>query len=175
MQKTILLSVLFVFVSSSLAAQVPDQVRQRRRAFLEDLLNVVIESQSDRDIVPARPGRPVEGRPDLRPGFGNTYGPTTQRMVSCRKQFQVWEDECGRLVSALRTDERRLPRLRPLLADAIQILASITHLRGHAGRLTNIQPLTETYCELDANWRLLNHRLRQIRGLPPACIQCLDR
>ena len=176
MSKPSILATSLMFLAfSSVTAQVPDQVRQRRRAFFEDLLRVVVESQQDRNIVPERPGRPHGGPPELRPGYGRPNGPATVKMVNCRKHFRTWDDECGRLIVELRKEERRLPRLRPLLADAMRVLASITNIRAYAGRLPNIEPLIDPFCDLDADWRLLQHRLKQTRGLPKTCLTCIDR
>ena len=155
-------------------AQAQDQ-RQRRRAFFEDLLRVVVESQQDKNIAPQRPGRPNVGPPELRPGYGRPNGPVTTRVANCRRQLQVWEDECGHLIVELRKEERKLPRLRPLLVDAMRVVASIKNLRGYASRLPNVEPLVDPYCDIDADWRLLQHRLRQTRGLPQSCIARLDK
>ena len=166
----------FLLAFSSLSfAQVPEQSRQRRRAFFEDLLRVVVESQQDRNIAPQRPGRPNVGPPELQKGYGRPNGPITTRVSNCRQQLQAWEGECGELIVELRKEERRLPRVRPLLVDAMRVLASIKNLRGYAGRLPTIEPLVDPYCDIDADWRLLQHRLRQTRGLPQPCIACLDK
>ena len=169
-------AMVFLFVCSSVAiGQVSDQVRQRRRAFVGDLLQTILESQKDRNIVPSRPGRPNSTPLELRPGYGQGYGPVTPQMTICRKQLQVWEDECGRLVVLLRQEEPRLKQLRPLLVDSMQVLANVRQLRSHAGRIPNCQPLVDTYCQIDSNWRTLQHQLKQTRGLPQACLASVDK
>ena len=75
-------AMVFLFVCSSVAiGQVSDQVRQRRRAFVGDLLQTILESQKDRNIVPSRPGRPNSTPLELRPGYGQGYGPVTPQMT----------------------------------------------------------------------------------------------
>ena len=175
MKKIIPLALLSVLLfSTALSAQVPDQVRQRRRQFVEGLLQTILESQKDRNISPTRPGRPNLSPPELRPGQGRSYGPVSPKMVRCREQFKTWETNCGELIVEIRKEESRLPNLRPLLADAIQVLARVKNLRGHADRIPNVQPLVDPYCELDADWRLLGHRLKNVRGLPKPCLTCVE-
>ena len=175
MKKIATLSLFFLLLlSTALAAQVPDDVRQRRRQFVEGLLQTILESQKDRNIAPARPGRPNLSPPELRPGYGGGNAPVSPKMVRCRKQFEVWENRCGELIVELRKEESRVPKFRPLLADAIQVLARVKNLRGHANRIPNVQPLVNPYCELDADWRLLGHRLKNVRGLPKKCTTCIE-
>ncbi len=158
-------------ITNWLPAQINDDVRQRRRDFIENLLKVVVESQQDRDIQPRRPDRAGGRLPSIPPQSQIT----NPKLKKCRSALTSFEQECSQLIVELRKEERRLPRLRPLLADAIGILAAIKHLNTHASRLNSIQPLVDPYCNLDASWRLFHHRLNQVRDLPQPCMRCLTK
>lgn len=174
MKRVLFTSLLFLFIGTEgLLAQAPN--RQRRRALFEDLLKVVIDSQQERNIAPQQPGRPNLAPPELRPDWSRSHGPATTIMADCRKQFQTWENECGQLVVEMRQAESRLPRLRPLLADAMKILGGIKHIGGYTTKLPNHEPLVEPYCNLDADWRVLQYRVKQVRGIPDSCVSCLDK
>ena len=156
-----------------LDAQVTPEQRERRRAIFGELMKTLVESQMDRDPVPTQPGRP-----NLRPFPGHDHRPTqplTPNMITARAKLQAWEAESDQLVDLLRKEERRLPRVRPLLADALTINASIKSLRANMGRVHSLDPLTDSFCEIDAQWRLLNHQLSQVRGLKSECTGHMTR
>ena len=162
-----------VWIPTEIDAQVTQEQRERRRAMLGDLFKTLIESQMERDPVPTQPGRP-----NLRPFPGHDHQPTkplTPNMVTARAKIQAWETESGKLVTLLRKEERRVPRVRPLLADALTISASIKSLRANMGRVHTLDPLTDSFCEIDSQWRLLNHQLSQVNGLNSECSACLAR
>lgn len=171
--KTILFCIVAVLIPSQLSAQVTQEQRDRRRAMLGDLFKTLIESQMQRDPVPTQPGRP-----NLRPFPGHDHQPTqpaTQNMISARTKMKAWEAESDRFVKLLREQERRVPRIRPLLADAYATTASIKSLRANMGRVHALDPLTDSFCQIDSQWRLLNHQLSQVKGLPGECTACMKR
>ena len=179
MSKFVLSLALLAFLSPSFCpsianAQVQPQQRERRRAFVNELLKTLIESQMDRDPVPVQPGRP-----NLRPAFpksGHTPSqPLTPNMVSARGKLQAWEAESNRFVDMLRREEQRVPRVRPLLADALSVSAQIKTLRRNAGRVHSLDSLTDSFCRIDSSWRLLSHQLSQVNGLRPECVACMGR
>ncbi|QEG22759.1 hypothetical protein [Mariniblastus fucicola] len=171
--KVILLCLVAVLTPAELTAQVTQEQRERRRAMFGELMKTLIESQMERDPVPTQPGRP-----NLRPFPGHEHQPTnplTPNMITARAKMQAWEAESDRFVSLLRKEERRLPRVRPLLADALTTSASIKSLRSNMSRVHSLDPLTDSFCQIDAQWRLLNHQLSQINGLRPECTTSCGR
>jgi len=156
-----------------LSAQVTQQQRERRRAMFGDLLKTLIESQMERD-----PVQPPPGRPNLRPFPGQDHKPSkplTPNMIQARAQVKAWEAESGRFVTLLRQEESRLPRVRPILADALTCHAGIKSLRANLGRVHTLDPLTDSFCQIDSQWRLLNHKLSQVNGLRSECTACMAR
>ncbi len=162
-----------LLIPCDLSAQVTQEQRDRRRQFVGDLLKTLIESQQGRDPIPTQPGRP-----NLRPFPGHDHRPSqplTPNMISARAKMQAWERESDQFVNMLRMEEQRLPRVRPLLADALTTNASIKSLRANMGRVHSLDPLTDSFCQIDAQWRLLNHQLSQVNGLKPECVACMGR
>lgn len=171
--KVIFLCLVALLMPVQLDAQVTQQQRDRRRAIFGELMKTLVESQMDRDPVPTQPGRP-----NLRPFPGHDHRPTqplTPNMITARAKLQAWEAESDRFVGFLRKEERRLPRVRPYLADALTINASIKSLRSNMGRVHQLDPLTDSFCQIDAQWRLLNHQLSQVNGLNSECNACMNR
>ena len=75
----------------------------------------------------------------------------------------------------IRDRERALPALRPILADSLTTHAQIKALRSHSMRVHELAPLTDSFCQLDSRWRVLNHQLSRVRGLSGECTQCAQR
>jgi glutathione S-transferase len=168
-----ILCLAILFTTDALNAQVTEAQRERRRQMFGDLLKSLIESQMERN-----PVQPPPGRPNLRPFPGHDHRPTqplTPNMTTARAQCEVWERESTQLVAMLRKEEQRLPRVRPLLADALTCHAEIKSLRANMGRVHSLEPLTDSFCRIDSQWRLLNHKLSRINGLRPECTACMAR
>ncbi len=159
---------------SLVQAQVTDQQRQARRVFISGLLEKLVESQVDRN-----PQAPRPGQPNLRPAWpGQDFRPTEPlgpNMASARAALGKWEVESTQFVNHLRRHERRLPAVRPILADAMATHAQIKALRSHSLRVHELKPLTDSFCGLDQRWRVLNHQFSRVRGLPADCIQSCER
>lgn len=171
--KAILFCLIAVLLPCQLNAQVTPEQRERRRAIFGELMKTLIESQADRNPVPTQPGRP-----NLRPFPGHDHQPTqplTANMITARAKMQLWQRESDGLVRMLRQEEQRLPRVRPLLADALTISVSIKSLGANMGRVHSLDPLTDSFCQIDSQWRLLNHKLSQVSGLPGECSACMSR
>lgn len=173
------LTALLVFVTvaslvSPALSQVTDQRRQARRKFVGDLLETLIESQVNRN-----PQAPSPGRPNLRPAFpAKSYKPTqpiSAKTVSARKILKQWETESASFVTVLRSQDANAVALRPVLADALSAHAQIRALREHSGRVAQLSPLTDSFCHLDESWRVLNHQLTRVRGLPAGCLASIEK
>lgn len=178
MSKTVLrliLAVLFASLSYEQAiAQVTADQRERRRAMVGDLLKTLIEAQMQRDPAPQVP----PGRPNYRnfpPQGQPSKQPVTANMISARAKVQLWETEADGLVRLLRQQEQQVPRVRPILADALTTNAKIKSLRVNMGRVDSLAPLTDSFCQIDSDWRLLNFQLSQLNGLSPECSSCCKR
>ena len=169
----VLTCVTLLIFPDAVTAQVSNAQRDRRREFVGGLLKTLIESQMERNPVQPRPGRP-----NLHPfpaQGSKPSKPLTPNMIKARKYCESWENESKQLVKFLRQEEKRIPRVRPLLADALTTHAGVKALRTNLGRTHTLEPLTDRFCDLDAQWRLLNHQLTQIRGLQPECTACMSR
>ena len=178
MSKTLsrlLLTILFLAPAyDQVNAQVTPDQRERRRAMVGDLLKTLIESQMQRDPGSYSP----PGRPNHRqfpPKGHQPSQPLTANMLSARAKVQAWETEADALVKLLRQQEQRVPRVRPLLADALTTTANIKSLRTNMGRVHSLAPLTDAFCQIDSDWRLLNFQLTQLNGIAPECRACCKR
>ena len=171
---TLLAFAMIAALGSSAFGQVTDQRRQNRRKLVGDLLETLIESQVNRN-----PQAPAPGRPNLRPAWPEkNYKPSqplSPKMVSARKVLKQWETESASFVTVLRSQDTNAVALRPVLADALSTHAQIRALREHSARTAQLSPLTDSFCRLDESWRVLNHQLTRVRGLPQGCLTSIER
>ncbi|WP_417849032.1 hypothetical protein [Thalassoglobus sp.] len=155
--KTVLAFCLLTLVCASADAQ---SNRDQRKDFVEGLLKSLIDSQLDR-------GRPSPDRtpPNLPPNAD-------------LQQAQVFLDaltnQSAQLVNLLRVEERSMPQLRPLLADALTIHADARMLRDDSRSVRDQRALTNSVREFDRKWRTLAHRLKQIPELGRASLRTID-
>lgn len=84
-------------------------------------------------------------------------------------------DESGRLYASLDADYRRNLSLRPLLSDLQKLrgLANLVNQDMTAG--VALESIVPDFRQIDADWRLLSHRLAQSNGLSSATLQSIDR
>ncbi len=159
--------VLFLF-SSNVVAQVRD--RQQRREFIGGLLQTLIESQLDHDH--DNPQQIIPGQGQVRPGapIGGTR--ELQQMRQALGQFSV---QCDELVRGLQLAQYDSPQAGALLADAMQVKAQSDALANYANRITDHRDITREYRQLDQNWRLLVHRVRQTPGIESGCLKFVDQ
>ena len=151
---------------SSVDAQDPRQ--QRRRAFVEDLLKTLIESQADPNR--ARGGDHDHGQP------GQPVRPPVQaspKMLQAREQLRMLSKQAEHLVYDLRNEDADNPQVRALLGDALQIKANVDVLYRKSMRLAKVTPLLNEFRIIDRDWRILNHRLSQLQTLSPQCQKCI--
>jgi len=160
--------------------------RARRRQLVEDLLRGLIDSQVQksqqgqrqydprRQAVPGtRPGQPRQGV--IIPNQPKVVVEVSPQMRKVRKQLTSWNQECGQLIQEIRVQEYEVPQLRPLLADAMKVKANIEVICRKAELYPNCAPIVDDFRVIDADWRMLEHRLRSARGVSPKCVSCLDR
>lgn len=155
--------------------QAQDQRRENRRAFVEDLLKGLIESQTQpRPPNPrpnAQPNVPVQPFPRQpgQPGHPPVRVDVSREMLAARGHLKNWNKASGNLVQELRHHEYEAPQLRPLMADALKLHANIELISRKAQLYPTVTPLVDDFGLIDRDWRVLSHRLQQTAGLPPEC------
>ena len=167
-------SLIFLFCFSAFAdAQDP---RERRRALFEDLLKGLIESQQNNNQPPptqVRPGTTIPFPPTVaRPP--RTVVEVSPEMVKARQSLAAWNMTCAQLIQEIRHHEYESPQLRPLLADTLKVKANIELLSRKAQLYPTIQPLVADFQIIDADWRILSHRLKASGGLTKECTTFLN-
>ncbi len=164
------LILLIATTSSVCTAQVNEQQRQRRRAFVEDLLKGLLESQLDNNPKGMTP-RPGDGQPP----FGIPNVQPNKRMLDAREYFGAMSQTSNNLIGSLRQLESTSPSYRPMLADSLQIKAEIDALNQLANRYPDVQPLLPRFKKFDHDWRLLSYQLNQVGGLDNRCKRDIRR
>lgn len=84
-------------------------------------------------------------------------------------------DESNRLYAALDADYRRNPTLRSLLSDLLKLRNLTSQLNQDLTSGIALQRLVTDFRKIDADWRILSHRLAQTVGLSTATMQSVDR
>lgn len=172
--KLIFVSILFVlatgFEATDSYAQDP---RVNRRAFVEDLLRGLIDSQ-----VPNNQNVPPDNRGARIPNGQRVERPVIEvspEMRSVRKNLNDMGVQYDQLIGELQTMESRSPYFRPLMADALQVRASVDNLSRKAEIYPRVDTLVPDYQRIDRDYRVLTHRLRQTNQLTKSATRCLDR
>lgn len=155
--------------SSSLSAQITDDMRQQRRELIGGLLKTLIESQLD-DL--DRNPQVFPERPPVRPGVPVAGTRELQLLRQSLNQFSL---QCDDLVRRLQQAQFDCPQARALLADAMQVKAQTDALIRLANRVADHRDIEREYQRLDQNWRILAHRVRQAPGLDAGCLGCIDQ
>ena len=164
---------LAILVGVSSLADAQDQ-RARRRAFVEDLLRGLIDSQTPNEpeyrrtqpgIPQARPGVPGRAPQPKQPRPKRVVVEASPKMVKARKTFNKWNETTGLLIEEIRLHEYESPQLRPLLGDALKVKADIEVLCRKSQLYPNLAPLQNEFKVLDADWRMLSYRLKSSGAL----------
>lgn len=154
-------------LASTICAQVPDQVRQQRREFIGGLLQTLIESQLDHEQPQFQP-RPGQGRPNA-PLAG------TRELLQIRQSLSQFSLQCDELVRGLQQAQYNSPQAGVLLADAMQVKAQTDALARYANQIADHRDIVREFRQLDQNWRVLVHRVRQAAGIDSNCLKYLDQ
>ena len=147
--------------------------RANRRAFVEDLLRGLIDSQT-----PNNRSVPTNNRGTRVPNGQRVERPVIEvspEMRSVRANLDSMATQYDTLIDQLQTNEFRSPYFRPLMADALQVRAEVANLSRKAELYPRIQTLVPDYQQIDRDYRMLTHRLRQTNQLTKPATQCLDR
>jgi hypothetical protein len=84
-------------------------------------------------------------------------------------------DESGRLYTSLDADYRRSPALRPLLSDLLRLRNLTSQINQDLTAGVRLEDIVADFRQIDADWRLLSHRLSQSSGLSSTTKQSIDR
>ena len=84
-------------------------------------------------------------------------------------------DESGRLYSALEQDYRRYPQLRSLLTDLYSLRSLTSRLTQDMNAGIPLETIVTDFRRIDADWRVLSHRMVQSTGLSKTTLASVDR
>ena len=170
---------LFFFVISIVACSqiatdsFAQDARANRRAFVEDLLRGLVNSQHS-EGPNTRGNNPGTRVPRDQPGQRPVIE-VSPKMRSVRENLTAMAGQYDILIRELQTLELRSPYFRPLMADALQVRAEVEAISRKAQIYPSIDPLVTDYQRLDRDYRVLTQRLRQSHQLSTPVAQCLDR
>lgn len=178
----IFMSVILIVIASHCATESCAQdARANRRAFVEDLLRGLIDSQRPQNQIPQgnipRNGQGNNRQPRI-PGGQPGQRPIVEaspKMRSVRENLKGMAGQYDILIRELQTLELQSPSFRPLMADALQVRAEVDNLSRKAQLYPRVDTLVPDYQRIDRDYRVLTHRLRQSRQLSTPVTQCLDR
>ena len=155
---------------SLLLTSVSHAQRERRRQFVEDLLQGLIESQLDKG------GDKHQGH-----DHGQSQARPTQRPVQVPPEVTAAREELGHvggsvndLVKVLQHESYASPGYRQPLAEAMHIKALTDALYRNCAFYGDIRLLREGYADIDQKWRSLSHRLKQARGVSRKVLTAVD-
>ncbi len=161
---TALAAILLLLVTDLASAQQPD--RGRRREFVEGLLQTLIDSQLP-------PQQPPPRTPPLRPG---PPAHETGKLTEVRAELDAFATESRELLNALQSDWSRADLVGPLIGDTAKVHHAATALAGKYRQfhLRDLRPIAEDYSTLNRDWRVLAHRIQQVRNLSRTCHDQVD-
>ena len=170
-----------IFLSLALAATAgmtatdlfAQDARANRRAFVEDLLRGLINSQHPR-LPDNRGGIQGNGLPGGQ-AIPRPVVEVSPKMRSVRENLKAMAAQYDILIRELQTLERNSAYFRPLMADALQVRAEIDAISRRAQVYPRIDSIAADYQRVDRDYRVLTHRLRQSRQLSQPVTSCLDR
>ena len=84
-------------------------------------------------------------------------------------------DESGRLYSSLEQDYRRYPQLRSLLTDLYSLRTLTSRLTQDMNAGIPLETIVTDFRRIDADWRVLSHRMVQSTGLSNTTLASVDR
>ena len=84
-------------------------------------------------------------------------------------------DESSRLYTSLEQDYRRYPQVRPLLIDLYSLRDLTARLNQDMTAGIALEIIITDFRRIDADWRVLSHRLSQTTGLSAATVASIER
>lgn len=167
---------------------------ERIRAFTTALLTVALASTAIAQP-PTRVGRTESDFQDLTrrlqpgelgslettpstPAFTAPLRPIDYSKVDKRAVANLLKealDESGRLYASLEQDYRRFPQVRSLLIDLTALRNLTTRLNQDMAAGISLETIVTDFRRIDADWRILSHRLAQSTGLSATTKASVDR
>jgi hypothetical protein len=165
--------ILIVVVSHTATDSFAQDARANRRAFVEDLLRGLIDSQR-----PQNPNPRGSNKGNRVPAGSSIPRPAIEvspEMRSVRDNLTAMAGQYDILIRELQTLELKSHQFRPLMADALQVRAEVDNLSRKAQIYPRVETLVPDYQRIDRDYRVLTHRLRQSHQLNKSTTRCLDR
>lgn len=158
---TALVFLLFLQLSP-VSAQTNTQTRQNQRGqMVQGLLRDLIDSQLN-----------FQQPQQLQPVPASEIAP---QMRQVRQLLTQYASEAEQLITALRYEERYLPVLRTALSDALGVKATADVLVQRIRYYGQTSQMASEYSELDRQWRVLSHQLKQTTNISTAVLQRVGR
>ncbi|MBW3540141.1 MAG: hypothetical protein KY476_07720 [Planctomycetes bacterium] len=145
------------------------------RALVDDLLRSLIESELEkRNVLPNRGGTNPRSPSSVSPTPRVVDRPTRE-MLEARRVLAEVSREADRLTSQLNADLTRVPGIRPYMGDVLRLRARASLLAQRSNQLNDHRELIEDLKTLDSDWRVLEYRLKSLRGLSTPAMQSIER
>ncbi len=136
-----------------------DQPFQRSQ-YVDGVLKTLTQSNSN--FYDQRPLPPVAGA-------------TSPEVRAAQQALQSVADESGQLITALRYEARYSAHVRSLLGDALQVKSMADVLLARSSNMSSINQLANESQELDRQWRMLSHQLKQAPSISKTVLQRVAR
>ena len=165
--------ILIVAASQPATEALAQNARNNRRAFVEDLLRGLIDSQHTQTPNSRGNNRGNQGQ-GRQPGQ-QVIVEASPKMRSVRENLKAMAGQYDILIRQLQPLEQQSPYFRPLMADALQVRAEVDSLSRKAQVYPTIDTLVPDYQRIDRDYRVLTQRLRQSHQLSDPVTRCLEK
>lgn len=146
------------------------------RENVDDLLRSLIENELQRrDEDRGRLTDPLRGDTLPPAASPSRLNSPTREMLEARRVLAEVSRDADQLAILLNEDLRRVPGVRPYLADVLRLRARVAILAERSRRFNDHRDIHSDLQELDRDWRLLSYRLAQLRGLDTRTITQIQR
>ena len=146
--------------------------REKRRRFVEGLLQTLVDSHLPPPGDPARP--PVHAPPPT----AAAAPPAPYDRVAVGREIEGFAGESRRLLQTLQGDWTHAGVVGPLVGETAKVHHAATALASRSRHGGQGEQIVDDYRSLNSDWRVLAHRIRETRDLSPACrthVDTLDR
>jgi hypothetical protein len=161
-----------IWIGSGEHRPVQAQKNEAGKEIAKGLLRGLIESQLERQGRETYgPGRPVP------PIVGQIPQPAqpTPEMQQVRRTLTTLNQEAATLPASLMEESKRIPELRPLVADVISFQATVAAVKQRADRDNNHLSIQPGVQSIDQTWKPLAHQLASVRTLSKTSRENVDR
>ena len=157
---------LTVTLASIAIAQPPTRIGRTESDFQDLTRRLQPGELGSLDVTPRRPALGTSDKPI-------DYDKVDKRAVA--NLIKEALDESGRLYTSLEQDFRRYPQVRPLLIDLYSLRDLTARLNQDVTAGISLETIIIDFRQIDADWRVLSHRLAQTAGLSTATLASVDR